>query len=166
MVGMPGRSGGPRVGGGRPRKHQPYDEQAPTPDPTTTTIKKRISPLQYLSDALSDPAVPPARRDRIAIAMLGIVARQGGLGKKQLAELAAREIGGPGSDWYDPEFGNLLAFTGGSENPEAAKKAQAHRDKWDNLLKRVHERPLPKLPKTDWGTALDFDAAPYRAGQD
>jgi len=106
---------------------------------------RRVTALQHLSDVLSDPSVSAARKDKVAIALLSVLARQGGLGKKVMAELAARNAGNdPSSGWYDPEFGNLLAAHGGRSDPEAERKAREHKAQWDRLINR--QRPAPD----DW----------------
>ena len=137
MAGVSGRSGGPRIGAGRPRK------EATTPtQPSGQRLP--ITPLQYLADVLSDPAVSAARKDRVAIALLGVLARQGGLGKRAMAELAARNTGSDStSGWWDPQFGNLLAFNGGQDQ-EAAQRAREHAAKWDKLInRRAAPQPSP-----------------------
>jgi hypothetical protein len=91
---------------------------------------RHISPMKYLQNVLSDETVPAARRDRIAIAMLGVLVRQGGLSKKAIAEREAREAGNdPSSIWWDPEAGcSLLSpewHNKRKDEPEARKRSDS-----------------------------------------
>ena len=142
MPGMPGRSGGPRINSGRPRKADTMPARSSYERESSAGPRRKIEPLEYLQDVLSDPTVQPARRDRIAIAMLGVLLRHGGLGKKAMLERAATDYDvDRDSHWWDHEAGcSLLDPRHGERRRKVCQEVEKPgeeeplRRSWDELL--------------------------------
>jgi hypothetical protein len=68
-----------------------------------------MTALAYVEALLNDESASVSRRDRAAFALLNLLARQGGLGKRELAELGAKSVYlERNSAWWDEEAGESL----------------------------------------------------------
>jgi len=78
---------------------------------------------------LNDDSVAPARRDRVAISLLGVLLRHGGLSKTQIAEKTAQDID-IGTRWE-----SLLRRPAPEPEVKAAEPPQT-KDRWSALFDR------------------------------
>ena len=68
-----------------------------------------MTALAYVEALLNDETASASRRDRAAFALLNLLARQGGLGKRELASLGAKSVHlDRKSTWWDEEAGMSL----------------------------------------------------------
>jgi hypothetical protein len=128
MTGQPGRSGGARFGAGRPSKQAEEIPMQPRGQPLPTGHQDALSHVQAL---MNDPAADPLRRDRAAFALLNLLARHGGLTKKELAERAAA-ISHKGSPW-EPLLNLTLVSVPTVDDQEERKRQQRAVD-WERVL--------------------------------
>ena len=84
--------GGARVGAGRPPKHEPRPT-APAP-----RSGRDVTAMEHLQSVLNDPDASPSRKDRVAVSLLNVLIRQGGVSKKVTDEERARSID-LGTEW-------------------------------------------------------------------
>ena len=83
--------GGHRPGAGRPRKRREPVPAAQTP--AAPPRAARVEPLEYMLGVMNDPAAPPERRDRMAVAAAPFVhTKAGEQGKKAAKHEAARQV--------------------------------------------------------------------------
>jgi hypothetical protein len=68
-----------------------------------------MTALAYVEALLNDETASASRRDRAAFALLNLLARQGGLGKRELTKLGAKSVYlERNSPWWDEEAGKSL----------------------------------------------------------
>ncbi len=123
MTGQPGRSGGGRFGAGRPSKQ---DEAIPMQPPQQQLPTEHQDALSYVQALMNDPAADPLRRDKAAFALLTLLARHGGLTKRELAERAAT-ISHKGSPW-EPLLNLTLVNLPTVDDQEERKRQQRAAD--------------------------------------
>ena len=128
MTGQPGRSGGARFGAGRPSKQAEEIPKQSRGQPLPTGHQDALSYVQAL---MNDPAADPLRRDRAAFALLNLLARHGGLTKRELAERAA-EVSHQGSPW-EPLLNLTLVNLPTADDQEECKRQQRAVD-WERVL--------------------------------
>ena len=128
MTGQPGRSGGARFGAGRPSKQDEAMPMHPQRQPLPTEHQDALSYVQAL---MNDPTADPLRRDRAAFALLNLLARHGGLTKRELAERAAA-ISHKGSAW-EPLLNLTLVNVPTADDQEERERQQRAVD-WERVL--------------------------------
>ena len=128
MTGQPGRSGGARSGSGRPCKSA---EATPMQPPRQALPTEHQDALSYVQALMNDPTADPLRRDRAAFALLNLLARHGGLTKKDLAERTAA-ISHKGSPW-EPLLNLTLANLPTADDQEKRERQQRAVD-WERVL--------------------------------
>jgi hypothetical protein len=148
-----GKSGGYRENAGRPRNPIVPDG-----------VKRPRDAVGYLQAVMNDEGVTAGRRDQAARALLSMIGRQGGLGKKAQAELAAKEVTQERGEWWDEELGISLLDPGWGNRAVSAAKRKADAGKtedekaWEEILEPSERRP----GKSDWGDDLRYDPEPRR----
>jgi phage terminase small subunit len=128
MTGQPGRSGGARSGSGRPCKQA---EAIPMQPPRQALPCGHQDALSYVQALMNDPTADPLRRDRAAFALLNLLARHGGLNKRELAERAAA-TSDKGSPW-EPLLHLTLVNVPTAEDQEERERQQRTMD-WQQVL--------------------------------
>lgn len=150
MTGQPGRSGGYRIGAGRKPKPK-MTTAAPVVQVQPTGP---VNPVQYWQAVLDDPRNATTRRDRAAQLLMSVRMRQGGVGKRELEQLAVKEaLQSP--RWMGPDGTSDLAFNGGVTTREPDPEPQVPKP----------QPPTPHFPPTDWRgpdgrSDLEFDPSP------
>jgi hypothetical protein len=150
--------GGARVGAGRPPKHEPR------PKASVPRSGRDVSAMEHLQSVLNDPDASPSRKDRVAVSLLNVLIRQGGVSKKAVAERESQQAGW-GTSWYRllhredsadfdpagmPEDERRLWEAERRRKPP--KPGEPRRPSVDEILAEREQRP----PSADWGTDLDF----------
>ena len=91
--------------------------------------------LTYILNLLHDTSAEPQRRDRAAFALLNLLARNGGLNKKELAERAGA-ISDRGSPWesiLNPMRASVPTSASMANDQEERQRQQRVMD-WENVL--------------------------------
>jgi hypothetical protein len=139
-----GGSGGYRPNAGRKHGSPPKPQLDGPPD----GVDRPGDAVGYLTAVMCDKGVSAARRDAAAKSLLGAVARQGGVGKRELTALAAKHaMIDPTSPWFDETLGvNLLGVQDRWRKQKAEKQARepATDSQWgDDLRYRGYKYPPP-----------------------